>query len=188
MKPLRTYLRRMAPKAHCPPRKPMKKIVWSTIGAFVGIYLIAIASRYATTLGLADQMFLIGSFGASAVLTYGAPLAEFSQPRNLVLGHVLSAIVGVTTFKLMPHGEEIAVAAALAVAFAIAAMHLTRSLHPPGGATALIAVIGSDRVHALGYEYVLVPVLIGAAILLVVALAINNLSTNPQRHYPVYWY
>lgn len=188
MKPLKTYLRRMAPKAHCPPRKPMKKIVWSTIGAFVGIYLIAIASRYASTLGLADQMFLIGSFGASAVLTYGAPLADFSQPRNLVLGHLVSALVGVTTFKLMPQADFVALTSATAVAFAIAAMHLTRSLHPPGGATALIAVIGTDRVHHLGYEYVVMPVLMGAAILLVVALAINNLSTNPKRHYPVYWY
>lgn len=188
MKPLRTYLRRMAPKAYCPPRKPMKKIVWSTIGAFFGIYVIAMASRYATALGLADQMFLIGSFGASAVLTYGAPLAEFSQPRNLVLGHLLSALVGVTTYKLIPYPEAIAVASALAVAGAIGLMHLTRSLHPPGGATALIAVIGTDRVHALGFRYLASPVLIGATILLVVALAINNLSTNPKRHYPVYWY
>ena len=56
------------------------------------------------------------------------------------------------------------------------------------GATALIAVIGSDRIHALGYHYIFFPILCGAIVLLMVALIINNLSTNPQRHYPVYWY
>ena len=74
------------------------------------------------------------------------------------------------------------------MSLSILAMHLARALHPPGGATALIAVIGSDRIHALGYHYIFFPILCGAIVLLMVALIINNLSTNPQRHYPVYWY
>jgi len=132
-----------------------------------------------------DSLFLIGSFGASAVLIYGAPLAEFSQPRNLVGGHVVSAVVGVTVFTLV--GEMPILACSLAVSLAIAAMHFTRTLHPPGGATALIAVIGGDKVHALGTMYALCPVLVGALIMLLVALLVNNLSTDPKRHYPVYW-
>lgn len=77
---------------------------------------------------------------------------------------------------------------ALAVALSIVAMHATRTLHPPGGATALIAVSGSSNSHMLGYSFVLSPVALGALIMLLVALLINNLSGNPKRHYPVYWF
>ena len=52
------------------------------------------------------------------------------------------------------------------MATAIAVMHVTKTTHPPGGATALIAVIGSERVHQLGFLYVLSPVALGALIML----------------------
>jgi len=116
---------------------------------------------------------------------YGAPWVEFSQPRNLIGGHVLSALVGVTVALLLK--ENIIIASALAVSSAIAVMHFTRTLHPPGGATALIAVIGGDSIQDLGYWYVVNPVLLGAFLMLLVALFINNMSIDPQRHYPVYW-
>ena len=77
-------------------------------------------------------------------------------------------------------------AASVAVATAIAAMHMTKTLHPPGGATALIAVIGSSKIHALNYIYVIIPVGVGATIMLVVALLINNIPKN--RKYPEAWY
>ena len=112
-------------------------------------------------------------------------MADFSQPRNLLGGHIVSAMIGVTVFMLI---KEPALASAAAVSLAIMAMHLTRTLHPPGGATALIAVIGGDKVHALGYTYVLFPVLVGSLIMLLIALLVNNLSTNPKRHYPTYWH
>ena len=168
----------------CPPRKPVSKIIWSWIGAFLGIYLIAILGQCLEFVAV-DSLFLIGSFGASAVLVYGAPMAEFSQPRNLVGGHLVSAVVGITVFMLA--GETSILASSLAVSLSIVAMHFTRTLHPPGGATALIAVIGGESVHSLGYTYVLCPVLIGALVMLLVALVVNNLSSNPKRHYPVYW-
>jgi len=77
-------------------------------------------------------------------------------------------------------------AAALAVATAIALMHLTRTLHPPGGATALIAVIGSAEIHKLGFLYVLIPVGAGALILLAVAVLVNNIPKS--RRYPEIWF
>jgi CBS domain-containing membrane protein len=166
----------------------MTKILWSWLGAFMGIYIIAKLGTLFSAFDLTDNLFLIGSFGASAVLTYGAPLAEFSQPRNLILGHGISALVGVTVYKFMPPIDGVALLSAAAVSLSILAMHMTRCLHPPGGATALIAVIGSDKVHNLGYAYALYPVLLGAIILLIVALLVNNLSSNPKRHYPTYWY
>ncbi|MDP3790206.1 MAG: HPP family protein [Candidatus Omnitrophota bacterium] len=182
---MRNYFLRMKGTGKCPPRKPSSKIVWSWIGAFLGVYAIAVCGKY-LNLSPIDSSFLIGSFGASAVLIYGAPSAEFSQPRNLIGGHVLSAIVGVTVFVLA--GNDPIMAGPMAVSVAIVVMHLTRTLHPPGGATALIAIIGGEKIHALGYRYVFFPVLVGALIMLIVALLVNNLSTNPKRHYPVYWF
>ena len=129
---------------------------------------------------------LIGSFGASAVLVYGVINSPLAQPRNLVGGHVLSAIIGVTVYRLLP--QKLWLAGALAVALAIVGMQITKTLHPPGGATALIAVIGSLQLKALSYWYVLVPVLAGVLLLLLVAVVVNNLT--PTRHYPAnkYWY
>ncbi|GGN26422.1 hypothetical protein GCM10007984_29040 [Shewanella putrefaciens] len=134
---------------------------------------------------LVDTMFVIGSFGASAVLVYGAPLAEFSQPRNLIGGSVLSALIGVAVYQVC--GDYVVLASALAVSLSIAFMYLTRTLHPPDGATTLIAVIGGENVHQLGFLYALMPVFLGSVLLLLVALVVNNLSTDPKRHYPVYW-
>lgn len=134
-------------------------------------------------LGESDNLLMIGSLGASAVLVYGAPRSPLAQPRNLVGGHMLSALVGVLCFKLL--NAYPGFAEATAVATAIALMHLTRTLHPPGGATALIAVIGSEELHALGYLYVLAPAGLGAVILLLVGLLVNNASAN--RSYPEFW-
>ncbi len=181
---MRFYFTRMRSKDICPPRQPLKKIIWSWVGAFCGIYLVASLASYMGAYML-GSMFVIGSFGASAVLVYGAPLAEFSQPRNLIGGSVLSALIGVAVYKLF--ADYTVLACALAVSLAIALMYLTRTLHPPGGATALIAVIGGEHVHQLGFLYALMPVFLGSLLLLIVALVVNNLSTDPKRHYPVYW-
>jgi len=175
------YLSRMRAKEACPPRKPLHKVIWSWIGSFLGIFLISVLAQ---SLETGAELFLIGSFGASAVLVYGAPTAEFSQPRNLVGGHVVSAFAGVSAFMLL--GDALA-CAAVAVSASVVLMHLSKTMHPPGGATALIAVIGGEKVHALGYGYLLSPVLAGSLVMLAVALAVNNISADPRRHYPRYW-
>jgi len=96
---------------------------------------------------------------------------------------VISGLVGVASYQLF--GETIWFAAAIGVSVAVVAMIVTKTLHPPGGATALIAVIGGEKIHSLGFLYVLVPAGAGAVVLLIVALIVNNLSKN--RKYPEYW-
>ncbi len=181
---MRFYFTRMRSKDICPQSQPLKKIVWSWIGAFCGIYLVASLATYMNA-NFMGTMFVIGSFVASAVLVYGAPLAEFSRPRNLIVSSVLSALIGVAVYQVF--ADYMVLACALAVSLSIALMYLTRTLHPPGGATALIAVIGGENVHQLGFLYALMPVFLGSVLLLLVALVVNNLSTDPKRHYPVYW-
>ncbi|WP_027385563.1 HPP family protein [Chryseobacterium gregarium] len=157
-----------------------KEHFWSFLGAFFGIGMIAFIQSH--TLSATENIFLIGSFGASSVLIYGAIQSPLAQPRNLVGGHVISALVGVTVYKIVP--DIIWLSAPLAVAFSIVLMQYTRTLHPPGGATALIAVSSTGKIPELGYWYVWSPVLTGCIILLMVALIFNNITSN--RKYPVH--
>ncbi|MCB1923702.1 MAG: HPP family protein [Gammaproteobacteria bacterium] len=153
------------------------EVVVAWLSAFVGIALLALLVEQLPRL----QLLVIGSFGASAVLLFSAPKAPFSQPRNLLGGHLVSAAVGVACYRYLP--DVLILQEATAVATAIAAMMVTRTIHPPGGATALIAVIGSDSVHQLGWGY-LFPVLMGALLLFAVAIVGNNLyerGSYPQR-------
>jgi CBS-domain-containing membrane protein len=160
------------------------KIFWSCLGAFLGIYSISVLNESINT-NHTDALFLLGSFGASAVLIYAAPQAEFSQPRNFIGGHILSTVVGITVYKFFPF--DIATLSALAVSLSIVAMYITNTLHPPGGATALVAIVGSPQTHELGYMFVFSPVLLDSMVLLLIGLIINNISANSQRHYPRYW-
>ena len=151
---------------------------WTFIGAFLGIGLIGFIQSKQFTQN--DTVFLIGSFGASAVLIFGATNSPLAQPRNLLGGHLISAIVGVTTYKLFP--DHLWLSSSLGVASSIVLMQITKTMHPPGGATALIANIGSEKIKALGYAYVLSPVMSGIAVLFIVALLVNNIPKN--RNYP----
>jgi len=148
------------------------------LGSFMGIGLIGLLNSQ--HLQAHDNMFLIGSFGASSVLIYGIINSPFSQPRNLIGGHLISAIIGVTIHKLIP--QELWLSCAMSVSLSIVMMQMTKTLHPPGGATALIANLGSEKIQNLGYFYVLSPVLSGVLILLIVALVFNNLTDH--REYP----
>ena len=176
-----TFFQKMRGNGQSPPRVSLVEICWSWIGSFIGIAAVALIHYR-----LLDQnglLLLIGSFGASAVLIYGAIRSPLAQPRNLLGGHILSAFIGVTAFQWL--GGYPWLAAAVAVSTSIALMHLTRTLHPPGGATALIAVIGGGSVHKLGYLYVVMPAALGACVMLAVALVINNIPKT--RRYPEHW-
>lgn len=153
------------------------RFIWSWVGSFMGIFIISYF--HSTILEDKDLALVIGSFGASAVLIYGARNSPFSQPRNLIGGHIISAIVGVISYKLF--FGNIVFCSAFAVATAILIMQMTLTLHPPGGATALIAVVGSDKIHNLGFFYILIPVFTGAIILLIIEIIINNISKHNKE-------
>lgn len=158
--------------------------IWTFLGAFLGISGIGLLQD--SSLGQTDHIFLIGSFGASAVLVFGATNSPLAQPRNLIGGHLISAIIGVSIHKLLP--GQLWVASALSVSLAIVGMQMTKTLHPPGGATALIANIGSEKIKDLGFMYVLSPVLSGVLILLVVALIVNNIPNHRDYPYKKKWF
>jgi len=179
---LKSYFQKMRGTTSSPPRVKAKEILLSWVGAFLGISLVALP--HFAWLDGTDLVMIIGSFGASAVLAYGAIRSPLAQPRNMVGGHIISAVIGVASYQTL--GQWPWLSAAIAVATAIAAMHATKTLHPPGGATALIAVIGSDTIHNLGYLYVFLPVTLGAVAMLIVALVVNNIPAS--RRYPEFWW
>jgi CBS domain-containing membrane protein len=147
------------------------------LGAFLGMLGLLAGSHY-----LAPDLlvFVVASMGASAVLFFAAPHSPLAQPWAFVGGHLVSALIGVTCYKLIP---DTYAAAAAAVALAIVAMHFLHCLHPPGGATALVAVAGGTSIHQLGYGYVLTPVALNVALFLGLALVVNNLL--PGRRFPL---
>lgn len=182
---LRDYGARIQSTGAPSPRPALAMVARTSIATFLGIAAVALVTTR-VHLGHTDDLFMIASFGAMALVVYVVPQAEFAQPRNVIGGNVVSATIGVTVHLLVPH--LVILAAALAVSLAAAAMQLTRTLNAPAGSTALLAVIGTPDVHHLGYLFVLTPVMVGAVIIVLVGVAVNNTFRDPAHHYPVYWW
>lgn len=125
----------------------------------------------------------VPSFAASAVLLF-ATESPLAQPRSVLLGHVIAAFIGVT-FAVIMRGLHLEwLAGALAVSLSITAMQLTKSIHPPAGASALIAVVSQDEgIVDAGFWYIIIPILTGAVILILVTLLVMNLKFR----YPKFW-
>jgi CBS domain-containing membrane protein len=147
----------------------------SALTAAVGVLVAVSLSAWL----LPTPPFVVAAVGASAVLVFALPASPLAQPWSVVGSYLVSALAGVAMAHYVPSP---AWASALAVAGAILAMLLARCLHPPGGAVALFAVLGGEPVTALGFGYVLSPVLANAVLLVAAALVINNLV--PGRRYP----
>jgi len=152
----------------------------SGAGGLTGILGVLLVSQ--AYLGLGGSAGLVASMGASAVLLFAVPHGPLSQPWAVFGGHLVSAFIGVVCVKL--HMQPL-LASALAVALSISAMYYLRCIHPPGGATALTAVTGGEAVHALGFHYVLTPVLLNVCVILLVAMVFN--WPFPWRRYPAVW-
>lgn len=148
----------------------------SALGGFIAIFVLFLISERALMTGVAP---LIGSMGASAVLLFAVPHGQLSQPWPVIAGHGFSAAIGVACWRWIP---QHAVAGATAVALSIAVMHQLKCIHPPGGATALTAVIGGAPIHALGFKFVLTPVLLSAVAITTIAVLFN--AWFPWRRYP----
>ncbi len=153
-----------------------EKII-SAGGGFIGILLTMWISHH--FLGMQGAALIVASMGASAVLLFAVPHGALSQPWALLGGHGISAVIGVACAQNI---ADPFLAAPLAVALAIGAMYYLRCIHPPGGATAISAVIGGTQVHELSYQYVFTPVMLNALIMLIAALAVNY--AFPWRRYP----
>ena len=152
----------------------------SGAGGLTGILGVMLISQ--ASLGLSGSASLVASMGASAVLLFAVPHGPLSQPWAVFGGHLISAVIGVACAGLQANPM---LTSALAVALAISAMYYLRCIHPPGGATALTAVAGGNAVHALGFHFVVTPVLLNVLVILLVAMVFN--FPFPWRRYPAAW-
>lgn len=156
----------------------------SALGAMLGILAVFWLTRWQFPHGFmenAGSLVIVTSMGASAVLLFAVPQGALSQPWALVGGHLLSAFVGVSCQKLFPDQTW---TPALAVGLAVGVMHYSRCIHPPGGATALAAVIGGSEISALGYHYLIMPILINVIAILLMAIVFN--AFFHWRRYPAH--
>lgn len=155
-----------------------EKLVSAVGGALAILTILGISHHL---LGREGAPMLIASMGASAVLLFGVPHGQLSQPWPVLGGHVAAAAIGVTCARLIPNVE---LAAACAVGLTIGVMHQLKFIHPPGGATALTAVVGGPAVRSLGYSFVWQPVMLNALTIVGFAVAFNALFA--WRRYPAH--
>lgn len=172
MNALGSWLSRFLPE---PGGAPLNERLRSGLGAALAVAVVMLLSSSV----LGTPLFVVAAVGASAVLVFALPASPLAQPWSVTGGYLASALVGVTAAQLIP---SVPLAAAAAVGATTLAMLSLRCMHPPGGAVAMFAVIGGEKVAALGYGYVLAPVLANALLLVGVALVVNNLL--PGRRYP----
>lgn len=154
----------------------------SAAGGLVGMLMV----WWVSSLVLETQgaVLVATSMGSTAVTLFASPHGPMSQPWAVTGGHMVSALIGVSCVEWLGSGHVLT--APLAVGLSIAAMYSLRCLHPPGGATALGAVLGGESVHALGYMYVVNPILLNVVIILVVAVIFN--FPFKWRRYPQPWW
>lgn len=165
---LRQYLAKINLGSNHQPRFSLNEILFSYVGSFLGIATLAYLSVNS------GYPLIAAPFGAAAVLVFAVPNSPLAQPGNLIFGNFLGAVVSVLMVFLF--GSEPWVMA-LAVATAIKLMQLTKTLHPPGGAVALVGVMSKAEV-----SFIVTPVLLGSIILLFCTIGFNNLM--PGRSYP----
>lgn len=141
---------------------------------------ITIAALHLLSVEFGIVACFIVPFGASCALVFGIPAAPVSQPRNVVAGHILSALIGIVTFLIF--GQATWWTLAIAIGAAMAAMEATKTFHPPAAVTVLLPLLNGIS----GFTWALLPVGLGAVIVVVIGVLYNNIFA--ERQYPVFWW
>ena len=161
-------------------RYTASELARGAIGALLGI---AVAGASARTVPGGPELlpFIVAPMGACAVLLFAVPASPLAQPWPVVGGNLISTAVGLGAHWAI---DDVLLAAAVGVGTAIGVMMLLRCLHPPGGACALLAATATPAIHDQGPLFVLAPVAVNTLALLVIAVAVNNLTGRRYPHRP----
>ena len=151
----------------------------AALGGGLAVLLIGMTTHW---LHPESTWLMVASMGASSVLLFAVPSAPMSQPWPVFGSHLLSAFFGISMALVF---TDPIVMAASAITLSIFAMYSLGCLHPPGGATSLIAVMAVISGTEVGYHFLLFPVLTNLIVLIFIAVVFNNLM--PNRYYPAYF-
>lgn len=165
------YFSKMKGSGKSPLKVLPKNAAIGFIGGFIAIAILAFLTDFTA------EVWIIAPFGASCVLAFGIWDSPLSQPRNIIGGHLISTFVGLCVYHVLGSGT---ISMALGVGLAIALMMLTRTTHPPAGANPLVVIMAGSS-----WSFLVTPVLIGAVMIVLVALLVNNLDN--KRRYPNFW-
>jgi len=144
--------------------RPWRAALIAGLGGFLTISVLA-------TINASDALpLLIAPFGASCVLVFGAPASPFARSRNVIGGHLVTALMGLCAVSVLGAGP---LGIAVGVGLAIAAMMLTDTVHPPAGANPIVVAFSGAS-----WSFLAAPVLVGAATIVVIGLAYNRLAAR----------
>uniref|UniRef100_B8HWW0 HPP family protein n=1 Tax=Cyanothece sp. (strain PCC 7425 / ATCC 29141) TaxID=395961 RepID=B8HWW0_CYAP4 len=145
--------------------------LWLQVGSFSGVALLAYLS-------IATHHPLIAApLGATVVLTFAVPTSPFAQPRNIIGGNGLGALVSLLVLHSFGNPPW-AMATAVAITFLL--MQLCRMIHPPGAAIALLGVM--SQAH---WSFLFTPVLAGSLTVVLYATAYHRWVL--KQPYPSRW-
>jgi len=168
------------------PTPPWSHTCWSFLGSFIGMSCIGLLEDFVVG-PILHLNLLVAAFGAMSVLLFSATKAPVAQPFNTICGNTLGAFVGVCVVSLLEVvglDDCFWLSGALSVSLTIVCQELTNTVHPPGGATALIFSM-MKSLHRERFLFVFAPAFLGAVVMVAVAVVINNLA--PERTYPQWW-
>lgn len=171
-----------------PVKEPYTVFQWpiTILATIAGLCLVGGIGNYAPGIVDLHPPVIIASLGASAILDFSTIKSPLAQPRNAVIGNTLAAICGVAIAKLFQHNSNFEniqwVSGAVGCALASWVMSITNTIHPPGGATSVLASTQMEIIK-MGWWFVPI-VLLDSVVLVLVALLFNNI----MRQYPTFWW
>ena len=153
------------------------------IGAGVTISILAYITFQSALSGTNYGLWLAASFGSSVVVVFGYPDNEFAQPKNVLLGHLLCALIGVifvTLFKISQDRTIFFLAIGLAVGIAVMLMMAFKVTHPPAGANTILVIFTQDS-----FQFLIFPIMVGAITIIIGGVIYNRFIL--KKKYPLKW-
>jgi len=166
----------------------LKKIIcWPPllggVGAGVTIGILAYITFQSILAGTNYGLWLAASFGSSVVVVFGYPDTEFAQPKNVLLGHLLCALIGiifVTLFKITQDRTIFFLTIGLAVGLSVMLMMALKITHPPAGGNTIVVMLTQDS-----FQFLIFPIMVGAITIIVGGVVYNRFIL--KKNYPLKW-
>ena len=154
------------------------------IGAGVTIGILAYITFQSVLAGSVYGLWLAASFGSSVVVVFGYPENEFAQPKNVLLGHLLCALIGilfVTLFKISQDRTIFFLAIGLAVGLSVMLMMALKITHPPAGGNTNVVMLAQDS-----FQFLIFPIMVGAVTIIIGGIIYNRFIL--KKKYPLKWF